>query len=270
MYSDITSFVMRKRVYHVARCNIVSFLVKLAPLPTFYKKKSTEGFQSIPYSVALFSAMPGIYYAFLKADTALLIKINSICCFIETIYLCFYLFYAPKQARLLLKGKTCASIVGWICLVFSICVFVAPLAIVRQVIRTKSIEYMPFLLSFFLTLSAAMWFFYGFLIKDFNIAIPNILGFSFGILQMVLYLMYKNSKKVVEQMLPAIHNQIIVPEEQKLPELQEQIIDVVNLSANAYSEIVQVNSPQFINENGHGKDVDDKPTVVDKITEALN
>ncbi|MBD4020204.1 hypothetical protein GUI04_14560, partial [Xanthomonas citri pv. citri] len=39
--------------------NAVSFMVFLSPLPTFYKvykKKSTEGFQSVPYVVGLFSA----------------------------------------------------------------------------------------------------------------------------------------------------------------------------------------------------------------------
>ncbi|KAA8549205.1 hypothetical protein F0562_000889 [Nyssa sinensis] len=60
--------------------NILSFLVFLAPLPTFYKiykRKSTEGFQSIPYAVALFSAMLTFYYAFLKTNAMLLITINS-------------------------------------------------------------------------------------------------------------------------------------------------------------------------------------------------
>ncbi|XP_059642376.1 bidirectional sugar transporter SWEET14-like [Cornus florida] len=249
--------------------NVVSFMVYLAPLPTFYKvykKKSTEGFQSVPYVVALFSAMLWIYYAFLKSNATLLITINSVGCFIETIYICFYLFYAPKKAKVqtvqlvvllnvvgfglilllthfLAKGPTCAIIVGWICLVFSLCVFIAPLCIVRQVIRTKSVEYMPFLLSFFLTLSAVMWFFYGLLIKDFNIAIPNVLGFTFGILQMILYVMYKDAKKVVEndQKLPEIKNQIIVLEQDhKLHELAEQIIDVVKLSAMVSSEMATV------------------------------
>ncbi|KAL6552420.1 hypothetical protein OROHE_007784 [Orobanche hederae] len=251
--------------------NIVSFLVFLSPLPTFYKiykKKSTEGFQSVPYAVGLFSAMLWIYYAFLKPDTTLLVTINSVGCLIQSAYICFYLFFATKSARVetlrlllllnvvglglivllthfLANDTNRADIVGWICLVFSLCVFVAPLCVLRQVIRTKSVEYMPFLLSFFLTLSAVMWFFYGLLRKDYNIALPNVLGFTFGVLQMVLYGIYKdNTKKVVQQkqqqLISEIESQIIIAiEEKKLPQTKEQIIDVLKLNAAAIpAEIV--------------------------------
>ncbi|CAI9113148.1 OLC1v1013694C1 [Oldenlandia corymbosa var. corymbosa] len=279
--------------------NIVSFMVFLAPLATFYKiykKKSSEGFQSIPYVVGLFSAMLWMYYAFLKSDTTLLITINSVGCVVQTIYISFYLFYATRQARiqtaklllglivvgygliivltqLLSKGQARAEIVGWICLVFALCVFVAPLAIVRQVIRTKSVEYMPFLLSLFLTLSAVMWFFYGLLLKDFNIAIPNILGFFFGVLQMILYLIYKNKKKIVEPTLPEIQTQIIVLEEHKLPELQEQILDVIKLSAIVSSEIHPMVPPQIIipmNPNGDGKNGDENKILAVQVKEAAS
>ncbi|KAM3319497.1 bidirectional sugar transporter N3 [Capsicum chacoense] len=245
--------------------NIVSFIVFLSPIPTFYKiykKKSTEGYQSIPYVVALFSSMLWIYYALLKTNVTLLITINSFGMFIETIYVGLYLFYAPKKAKVqtakmlmlfvvagfgaivlvsqfLLKGAVRGQVVGWICLIFSLCVFVAPLGIVRQVIKTKSVEYMPLLLSVFLTLSAVMWFFYGLLLKDINIAAPNVLGFIFGILQIVLYAIYSKKEKVVlkGQKLPEIQKpEIIVKDEninsnKQLPELtQEQIIDIVRLA----------------------------------------
>ncbi|XP_006347635.1 bidirectional sugar transporter SWEET10-like [Solanum tuberosum] len=251
--------------------NIISFIVFLSPIPTFnkiYKKKSTEGYQSIPYVIALFSCMLWIYYAFLKTNTTLLITINSFGMLIETIYVGLFLYYAPKKARVntvkmllltvvggfgaiivvtqfVFKGVVRGQIVGWICLIFSLCVFVAPLGIVRQVIKTKSVEYMPILLSVFLTISAVMWFFYGLLLKDVNIAAPNILGFIFGILQMILYAMYrkKDNKPIVNVNVEVQNPVIILDDNKKIPELtEEQIIDIVKLGKLVCSGKIQMAS----------------------------
>lgn len=226
--------------------NFISFMVYLSPVPTFvriYKKKSTEGFQSSPYLVALFSAMLWIYYAFLKRNDYLLITINTIGCVIETTYIAMYIAYSPRKAKMftarlfflfnlglfcliiiltqcLARDQHRVQIMGWICMVFSVSVFVAPLSIMRVVIHTKSVEFMPFWLSFFLTLSAVMWFSYGMMKKDRFIAIPNILGFVFGILQMLLYAIYKNAKKAVE--------------EKKLP---EHVSDIVISSTIGRAEV---------------------------------
>ncbi|KAF5931293.1 hypothetical protein HYC85_032166 [Camellia sinensis] len=227
--------------------------------PTFYqifKKKSTEGFQSVPYIVALFSAMLLMYYAFLKKiDSTFIITINSFGCLFKTVKL-IGLMLGVFGAILILtqflvkKSSTRFHIVGWICLVLSVSVFAAPLCILKQVIRTKSVEFMPFSLSLSLTLNAIMWFFYGLLIKDFNIAIPNVLGFIFGIIQMVLYAIYKNPKKVVKDQKfssDQIPNEVIALEEEKLSELVEQVIDVVKLSSIACQEI----GPVMLHLNGH-------------------
>ncbi|XVF08643.1 hypothetical protein REPUB_Repub07fG0020400 [Reevesia pubescens] len=229
-------------------------MVYLAPLPTFIrvcKKKSTEGFQSIPYLVSLFSAMLWIYYAFVKPGAFLLITINAFGCVVETLYIAVYIAYAPKQARMftlrillllnfggffsilllshfLAKGSNRVQLLGWICVAFATSVFAAPLSIMRQVIRTKSVEFMPFSLSLLLTLSAISWLLYGIFLKDMYIAIPNVLGFVFGLLQMVLYVIYRNYKTVVI-------------EEVKLP---EHSIDVTELGTvmNNSDEVQEMSS----------------------------
>ncbi|XVF06508.1 hypothetical protein REPUB_Repub06bG0054300 [Reevesia pubescens] len=204
--------------------NIVSFLVFLAPVPTFYiiyKKKTAEGYQPIPYMVALSSAMMLLYYGLLKTNAILIITINGIGCAIEVTYLVLYIIYAPKRVKvstvkwiilfnlggyclimaitnLFIEKSKRVTVMGWICAVYNIAVFAAPLSIMRHVIRTKSVEHMPFFLSFFLTLCATMWFFYGIFVMDFYIALPNVLGFLLGIAQMILYVIYKSATKNVE------------------------------------------------------------------------
>ncbi|KAJ4721197.1 Bidirectional sugar transporter SWEET [Melia azedarach] len=200
--------------------NIVGFLVFLAPVPTFYtiyKKKSSEGYHSIPYVIALCSAMLLLYYGFLKSDAILIITINSIGCAIEITYIVLYLIFAPEKEKrftiklilffnigafsllmvvvnFLIKPPHRVTAVGWVCAAYNLAVFAAPLSIMRKVIKTKSVEYMPFTLSFFLTLCATTWFFYGFFVKDMFIALPNVLGFLFGIVQMILYMVYKSKQ----------------------------------------------------------------------------
>ncbi|URE08820.1 Protein RUPTURED POLLEN GRAIN 1 [Musa troglodytarum] len=248
--------------------------------PTFYRvcrRKSTEGFQSVPYVVALFSAMLWVLYAFLKSDAFLLITINSFGCVIESVYVVLYFTYAPKLAKILTAklvlvlnvgmfgsillltlllpdGLKRVHVLGWICMCFSVGVFVAPLSIIvsiessdawlsflresprmhsfvdqRLVIRTKSVEFMPFMLSFFLTLSSIVWFTYGCLTKDKFVALPNVLGFAFGFLQMGLYLAFKCMKPTaVEPRLPehiisiSVLGVEIYPIDWKTPEVNDE------------------------------------------------
>ncbi|KAL8255152.1 hypothetical protein R6Q59_033373 [Mikania micrantha] len=241
--------------------NVVSVGVYLAPIPTFIsicKNKSTMGFQSLPYVVALFSSLLWLYYSLIKGgDTFLLITINAFGSLIESLYLIIFVMYATPYGKkqtfkissaamamclviflgsyFLLQGTTRAVVVGWICVGMSICVFASPLTIVvstyryilaRQVmcvcisfnlkrfnyfmsfytvctlqqfkvVKTKSIEFMPFPLSCLLTLSAMTWFTYGMFTADLCVTVPNVLGFVLGVIQIALYQYYKQKSKVI-------------------------------------------------------------------------
>ncbi|KAI3497601.1 hypothetical protein L1887_33009 [Cichorium endivia] len=230
--------------------NIISTGVYFAPMPTIIeicKRKSTMGFQSLPYVVSLFSALLWLYYAFIKGgDTFLLISINTLGTFIESVYIIIFLVYATPDTKkqtfkglaatmvlclvislgtlFSLKGSTRVLVVGWICVGISICVFAAPLTIVFQVVRTKSVEFMPLSLSCFLTLSAMMWFAYGLSLKDICVTVPNVLGFLLGVVQMGLYAYYRNASK--EKCIP----------EKKAKE------HIINLSILSNSEVHPVDS----------------------------
>lgn len=233
--------------------NAASFLCFLAPVPTFYrvcKKKTTEGFQSVPYIAALFSAMLWLFYASVKTGETLLITINAFGCVIETIYLAIYITYCPKKARmstlrlilllnfggfcvivllthLLAKGEAArVKLLGWICVVFATSVFAAPLSIIRVVIRTKSVEFLPFPLSVLLTVSAVVWLLYGLTLKDIYVTLPNVVGLSFGIVQMVLYAMYRKNKPVKDEKLP----------EQRSEVMNEKKSEVINENKNVGEE----------------------------------
>ncbi|KAJ0989322.1 hypothetical protein J5N97_007678 [Dioscorea zingiberensis] len=145
--------------------NAASLLLYAAPILTFKRvitKRSTEEFSCIPYTIALFNCL---------------------------LYTCFAL-HDHYHRKLF---------VGSVALVASIGMYGSPLVAVKTVIKTKSVEFMPFYLSFFSCLSSSLWMAYGCLRHDLFVAAPNILGSPMGLLQIILYCMYKKHKDRPEE-----------------------------------------------------------------------
>ncbi|XP_028554265.1 bidirectional sugar transporter SWEET1a [Dendrobium catenatum] len=162
----------------------------------------------------LLSAWYGL--PFVSPNNMLVWTINGTGAVIEAIYVLIFLIYAPKKVKarmfgllalvsslfaavalisvLSLHGHTRKLFCGSAATIFSICMYASPLSIMRLVVKTKSVEFMPFFLSLFVFLCGTSWFIYGLLGHDPFIIIPNGCGSALGAVQLILYVIYRNNK----------------------------------------------------------------------------
>ncbi|CAL1367677.1 unnamed protein product [Linum trigynum] len=198
--------------------NVISFFLFLSPLPTFVqiiKQKAVQDFKADPYVMTLLNcAMWSLYgMPFVKPDSLLVVTINGFGFFLELIYVAIFLIFSPwvKRRKLIitLLVETAffigvllitllvfhappkrAMFVGLLCIIFNVIMYASPLTVVKMVIKTKSVKYMPFFLSLAGFCNGIVWTIYALLKFDVNILIPNGLGSLFALLQLVLYAIY--------------------------------------------------------------------------------
>lgn len=201
--------------------NVTALFLFLSPIMTFRRivtRRSTEEFSGVPYNMTLLNCLLSAWYGlpFVSPNNLLVSTINGTGALIEAIYVLIFLMFAPKKVRakmtgllalvtsvfasvalisvLALHGQTRKLFCGSAATVFSICMYASPLSIMRLVIRTKSVEFMPFLLSLFVFLCGTSWFIYGLLGRDPFITVPNGCGSALGAMQLILYAIYRNHK----------------------------------------------------------------------------
>ncbi|XP_050222395.1 bidirectional sugar transporter SWEET1 [Mercurialis annua] len=206
--------------------NATALFLFLAPTITFkriIRSKSTEQFSGIPYVMTLLNCLLSAWYGlpFVSKNNLLVSTINGTGAVIETIYVLVFIIYATKKEKakitglfllvlaifatvalvsvFALHGNTRKLFCGFAATIFSIIMYASPLSIIRLVIKTKSVEFMPFFLSLFVFLCGTSWFIYGLLGRDPFIAVPNGFGCGLGTLQLILYFIYRKSKKPTSQ-----------------------------------------------------------------------
>ncbi|KAI5420353.1 Bidirectional sugar transporter sweet2, variant 2 [Lathyrus oleraceus] len=89
-----------------------------------------------------------------------------------------------SMRRMFVGCLSCASLIS---------MFASPLFIINLVIRTKSVEFMPFCLSLSTFLMSVSFFLYGLLSDDVFIYVPNGIGTGLAMIQLVLYFYFKSS-----------------------------------------------------------------------------
>ncbi|KDP27816.1 hypothetical protein JCGZ_18896 [Jatropha curcas] len=224
--------------------NIISVLMFLSPVGTFWriiKNRSTEDFESVPYVCTLLNAALWTYYGIIKPGAFLVATVNGFGILVEIIFVTLFLIYAPPKmkaktwilvglldvgflataivvTRLALKGEVRIDATGFICSGLNIVMYASPLAVMKTVVTTKSVEFMPFFLSFFLFLNGAVWTLYAFLTSDYFLGVPNGTGFLLGTAQLVLYAIYRNAKPAPRNVSDGLeegsqHDRLITPRE---------------------------------------------------------
>ncbi|CAL9208193.1 unnamed protein product [Musa hybrid cultivar] len=192
--------------------NVISVLVFASPINTFrriVRNRSTEDFEPSPYVITLLNSSLWVYYGITKPGGLLIVTVNGVGVVMEAVYVALFLLYAapPLKAktavlvaaldvgffgavalvtRLAVHGSSRVVVIGFVCAFLNVLMYGSPLCAMRSVI-TRSVEYMPFLLSFFLFLNGGIWTLYAILDKDIFIGVCS------SLLCLIILSLYKFS-----------------------------------------------------------------------------
>ncbi|CAN1230363.1 Bidirectional sugar transporter SWEET2a [Linum grandiflorum] len=195
------------------------FPLLLVSGPTFrriIRNKSTEQFSGLPYIYSLFNCLICCWYGlpFISPNIILVATTNSFGAIFQFVYLAIFIAYTDRTNKLkmsallgavltifaaiaygslrFLDSETRQLFIGYLSVFSLISMFASPLFIINLVIKTRSVEYMPFFLSFATFLMSVSFSVYGLLKADVFIYVPNGIGTVLGVVQLALYYYYRN------------------------------------------------------------------------------
>ena len=205
---------------------IISVGLNLTPLILFYEYfKGKREFKNIPEMMFIsgtFCCSTNLAYAILKGDTMLIIS-NSICDILQVLYATVYLFIFAEKKILqyllyliiaydltfeviyifadLLKFHTnreyALEITGYVNIGISVINAITPGQNIIKVFKTEDFTLLPIVTICFQCLCSSFWGFYGFKDMDNYVIIPNLLGVSLTLFQIIVYFYYRIKRKGV-------------------------------------------------------------------------
>ncbi|KAD2806032.1 hypothetical protein E3N88_39409 [Mikania micrantha] len=182
------------------------------------KVKSVQSFKPDPYVATILNCAVWVFYGLpiVHPDSLLVVTINGAGFIIEVVYVTIFFFYSTWGGRkkiiiiLFVEAifivvvvvitlmcfdtyKSRSMIVGMIAIVFNILMYASPLTVMRMVIKTRSVKYMPFTLSLASFANSVVWCVYALMPLDPYILVPNGLGSLSATVQLLLYATYYGS-----------------------------------------------------------------------------
>lgn len=198
---------------------MASIALFLAPLPTIRQISTTKTVDSLPllpHTSLVSNAFLWAMYGVLTDKTSVVVS-NSVGFGLGTLYFRQFIKYAPKESPTLpgsvqLHIRTVITTIAtalsiasvfprdkaakWIgnaAVLFCMFLFASPLVAMKTVLTSKSAESIPLPFTLATVTNCFLWSVVGLKqMKDFVIYFPNLVGLSFGLVQVILKLIYGN------------------------------------------------------------------------------
>ncbi|CAL5187286.1 unnamed protein product [Lathyrus oleraceus] len=203
--------------------NILAFGLFVSPIPTFrriIRNGSTEMFSGLPYIYSLMNCLICLWYGtpLISHDNILVTTVNSIGAVFQFVYIILFMMCAEKEKKMKMLAWLMVVLgvfaiiligslqiddvimrrffVGVLSCASLISMFASPLFIIKLVIQTKSVEFMPFHISLCTFLMSTSFLVYGLLSDDIFIYVPNGIGTILGTTQLILYFHFESKSRI--------------------------------------------------------------------------
>ncbi|NWR81223.1 SWET1 protein, partial [Centropus unirufus] len=172
--------------------------------------KSVENIQFLPFLTTDVNNLSWLGYGCLKEDWTL-IAVNTIGAALQSLYILAYLYYSPTKRPVLLQTllllavlatgygyftllvsdvQTRLARLGLFCSIFTITMYLSPLADLAKIVQTKSTRCLSFPLTVTTFLASASWTLYGLQLRDPFITVPNVPGVVTSVVRFWLFWQY--------------------------------------------------------------------------------
>ncbi|XP_051629265.1 sugar transporter SWEET1 isoform X2 [Manacus candei] len=201
---------------------LAMFATGLSDLRQMLATKSVENIQFLPFLTTDANNVGWLGYGCLKGDGTL-ITVNAIGAALQTLYILVYLYYSPAKRPVLLQILLLLAVVvtgcgyfallvdtgtrlgrlGLFCSVFTITMYLSPLADLAKVVRSKSTRCLSFPLTVTTFVASSSWTLYGLQMHDPYITVPNVPGVVTSLVRFWLFRWYRPGQDKPYSPLPA-------------------------------------------------------------------
>ncbi|XP_059001778.1 sugar transporter SWEET1 isoform X2 [Mustela lutreola] len=176
--------------------------------------RSVDSVQFLPFLTTDINNLSWMSYGALKGDGTL-IFVNATGAVLQTAYILVYLHYCPRKRPVLLQTATLLGVLllgfgyfwllvpklearlrqlGLFCSIFTISMYLSPLADLAKIIQTRSTQRLSFPLTIATLLTSASWTLYGFRLGDPYIMVPNLPGVLTSVIRLWLFWKYSREQ----------------------------------------------------------------------------